>query len=482
MRQLRDRLSAITRFTFVVEQVARLNSSNASSFAEEKGSDSSHMDELDTAAPLRGQPSHISLGTPRSACCVGPHQPLPSQEAPQPHDVLLVSDYFLSGFANDIAFLDGPSPALLVASAYRVDLLDLASSSLALEPVPLGGLPYCKNFSLPNSTDLTVQPTVQAVAAWGGEWALVACHALHLFQAGALIPSQSYDLPFKVSCSGKEQGRVALTGSLVIAWRSCPGSTRATLLMATIPDTSSLPVAPTVHTLDIHAGACIACVSASSSLLAVGGSENCSAGGDVTLWQLSSGGVWLKRSRVVADPQLASTFDSSPLVHGCGFGRVVLLFDNLLFVGLPDAHGGEGIVALYDVSVPEAPELRCEWSPPIGVVNGARFGSTLAIRSSPEVPERLLLAVGMDGMVSVQQVYPEAGTWLAVCGGAILHLLGDPTARDLPGNEPVRLVLTPSAVVVGGITSEGVSAASSGATNRGLFVTSLCKQEHAICY
>ena len=471
---MRGRLSAISQFTFVIERIARLNASNASVAEANFEAETVAMDELDTVEPSRGPMFHINLANPHSPCCVGPRDPLPRQEA-LPHDVLLVPDHLQpGGFANDVVYLDGRSPFLLVVSNYGLELLDLDAGSFALEPVSLGGIPGCGNFSLLNSTDLSVHPAVQAVAAWGVAWALVACHALHVFQNGIVTPSQSYGLPYEVECSGSELGQVTLTGSLVVAWRSCPGSMAATLFMASLVDTPSSPFAPTVRTLATHAGACLSCISASGALLAVGGSENCSAGGDVTLWQLSSAGVWLKKSTIVADPHLVTTFGSSH-VQGCGFGRVVLLVDNQLFVGIPDAHGGEGMVALYDVSVPEAPELRCEWNSPTGEV---RFGSALAIRQSSASPARLLLAVGMDGMVSVQQVYPEAVTGLAVCAGPILDVIGGPFVKDLPNDQPVGILLTPSALVVGGRIPEASDPASTkGAADRGLFITSICEQE-----
>lgn len=447
-----------------MERIVRLNSSNSSISAEGHFESSSvHMDELDTA-PLRGPPSHVRFATPRSPCCVGPHHSLPSQAA-VPHDVLLMPDHSkVADFAQGIARLAGPPSVLLLASANRVDRLDLATESFALEPVSLEALPYCDN-----TTDPAAVYAVYAVAAWGSVWTLLACHALHVFQSDAVVPSQSYGLPREAGCRGNGFGHVALTGSVLAVWWTCMGSSNATLLMAPMSD---VPVTPTVRTIATRTGACISCVSASGSLLAVGGSDGCSRGGEVTLWQLSSGENWVKRSTIVADPLIAFTFGS----QGCGFGRVVLLYEDLLFVGMPDAHGGAGSVALYDLKVPEAPELRCEWRPPTGE---ARFGSALAIRASSASPTRLLLAVGMESMVSVQQVYPDADTGLPVCAGAILNVMGGPLASDASDDAPVTLLLSPSALVVGGTIPASAPASGSGAATRGLFVTSLCEQDHA---
>ena len=523
----RDRLSAIGRFEIALERVVRLNASNVSN-ATTFGRISTHMDEMDTQGHHQiGSSTTVRFATPNSACCLGPHQPHPTQPR-LPHDALLLPDEQPGGFARGIALLDGPTPQLLVASSTRVDLLDLSAPSLTLQRLALAALPYCDN---------TTEPRVQDLAAFGSAWALVACGALYVFRGDATVPEQAHELQHDAACSGHELGRVALSASVAAAWSGCPASASAGVLMVLVsppsppestpgctpcddvhsslvcaeksdqwlqsrcankewwrdarhcrlscflagagyggddccvpsppPTLASTPPEATLRTLSARADACLSCVSASGSLLGVGGSADCSAGGSVSLWQHSSSGEWLERASITPEPQLASTFDKSH-IDGCGFGRVLLFTEQLLLVGMPDAFGGAGAVALYDTLEPSAPVLRCQWRAPAGATH---FGSTLSLRAPARSKSLLLLAVGRDEGASVLQVHrDDAGA--PVCAEALVEVDGGPLAQLRASDEPAPLLLSPSALIVGGATPLGASEAG-----RGLLVTTLCERD-----
>ena len=93
-------------------------------------------------------------------------------------------------------------------------------------------------------------------------------------------------------------------------------------------------------------GHCLACLGVASGLVAVGTSGDACPGA-VQLWANSPNG-WRLSATI--------TKHNATLV-GCDFGRVVHLTNSrVLAVGIPDANGGMGLVEVYDVTDPEAPE------------------------------------------------------------------------------------------------------------------------------
>ena len=98
----------------------------------------------------------------------------------------------------------------------------------------------------------------------------------------------------------------------------------------------------TVITLD-H---CVACLGVASGLVAVGTSGDACPGA-VQLWANSTDGWNLT----------ATVTDHNATLVGCDFGRVVhLAGGSVLAVGIPDADGGVGLVEVYDVADPMAPQ------------------------------------------------------------------------------------------------------------------------------
>ena len=93
-------------------------------------------------------------------------------------------------------------------------------------------------------------------------------------------------------------------------------------------------------------GHCLACLGVASSLVAVGISgDTCP--GAVQLWADSHNG-WRLSATI--------TEHNATLVR-CDFGRVVhLAKSSVLAVGIPDADGGVGLVEVYNVTDPEAPD------------------------------------------------------------------------------------------------------------------------------
>ena len=93
-------------------------------------------------------------------------------------------------------------------------------------------------------------------------------------------------------------------------------------------------------------GHCLACLGVASGLVAVGTSGDACPGA-VQLWADSPNG-WRLSATI--------TKHNATLV-GCDFGRVVhLAKSSVLAVGIPDADGGVGLVEVYNVTDPEAPD------------------------------------------------------------------------------------------------------------------------------
>ena len=91
---------------------------------------------------------------------------------------------------------------------------------------------------------------------------------------------------------------------------------------------------------------CLACLGVASGLVAVGTSGDACPGA-VQLWANSTGGWSLT----------ATVTDHNATLVGCDFGRVVHLAGSIvLAVGIPDADGGVGLVEVYDVADPRAPQ------------------------------------------------------------------------------------------------------------------------------
>ena len=122
------------------------------------------------------------------------------------------------------------------------------------------------------------------------------------------------------------------------------------------------PTVSLMADLVVEPGVCIDCLAASGSIVALGRSDNCSAGGAVTLWSEMQDGTGWTEAATIVDPGLeASMGDRS---GRCGFGRVVRLQASLLFVGVPDANEGDGAVTVHDISDPSNPRQLCQWDAP----------------------------------------------------------------------------------------------------------------------
>ena len=106
---------------------------------------------------------------------------------------------------------------------------------------------------------------------------------------------------------------------------------------------------------------CVACLGVASGLVAVGTSGDACPGA-VQLWANSTGGWSLT----------ATVTDHNATLVGCDFGRVVhLAGSSVLAVGIPDADGGVGLVEVYDVADPRAPQHveSVLWQRHIGVTH-----------------------------------------------------------------------------------------------------------------
>ena len=127
----------------------------------------------------------------------------------------------------------------------------------------------------------------------------------------------------------------------------------------------------TAKTLD-H---CIACLGVTSGLVAVGTSGDACPGA-VQLWANSTDG-WNLTATVTAH--------NATLV-GCDFGRVVhLAGSSVLAVGVPDADGGVGLVEVYDVADPTAPQHveSVLWQRHLGVTHLVTQGPGFQNRRQP---------------------------------------------------------------------------------------------------
>ena len=93
-------------------------------------------------------------------------------------------------------------------------------------------------------------------------------------------------------------------------------------------------------------GHCLACLGVASGLVAVGTSGDACPGA-VQMWAGSPNGWRLS----------ATITEHNAALVGCDFGRVVhVAKSSVLAVGIPDADGGVGLVEVYNVTDPEAPE------------------------------------------------------------------------------------------------------------------------------
>ena len=106
--------------------------------------------------------------------------------------------------------------------------------------------------------------------------------------------------------------------------------------------------------------------------MALGISSDCSTGGAVLLLDNNGAATDTSAGTLVTDPTFqrrhvvansSSPSNASLTMDECVFGRVVLLVDDILFVGAPDAYGGAGAVGVFDVGTPSSPIKLCEWRP-----------------------------------------------------------------------------------------------------------------------
>ena len=131
----------------------------------------------------------------------------------------------------------------------------------------------------------------------------------------------------------------------------------------------------------------------------------------------------------------------------CGFGRSLLLVENTLLVGVPDADGGAGAVSVWDVSDPAIPSKLCVWRPVGGSTNSIRrFGHSLSAQPvAADQPQ--LIAVGSQGsaIATIEQiVYDGERNPSCSSGGAVQTIRAD-TLLMAEASPPPPLPPPPSA-------------------------------------
>ena len=321
----------------------------------------------------------VRIGVAGSACCAHGKQEMPKPKRSVRHDAHLVrgeaSSVFAAAVISDtlLAMLDGPS----------LVVLNMSDTAAGFVHMPLTLAASCQGASAIFGFD-------------SGVCAVRICEEIAVFtvRTGLTSPSMTLPVPSPVDCD--EKLMMAASTSSLFAWSTCPSYGSATLKRVSLTGSSSSW--STLQTFySIQEGACLSCLSAHGNMFVVGTSSSSCAGdnkGSVNIYT----GLGLFLASISLDASLGEVsgygLDSLDV---CSFGRTVLLTDQILLVGLPDAHGGAGVVRAYDIRTPSSPRLLCDFA---GSKHQWRFGQSLA-RGGTLSSGLLLIAVGSMGMPAV---------------------------------------------------------------------------------
>ena len=402
-----SQLAPLDRLEFDVRRAPRIGAADAASENATSG--------LQVILPAPN--STLLLGAAsESACCVSSELP-PGRSAT--HDTWLLP----SGWGQaEVSIAHLGAHGVLLASGDQL-------------MVGLSGSPR----SLPGACD-------DAATVYGGPngaWAFLRCGELHVFQSPT-IPIDQPNMTLSLSsCLGIEAGNLDVTfgSDHVIVWRSCRAqpSMQISVVQYSWATANGVNVAA-YSTGEEYAGVCLSCLSIHANLLAVPSfsSGDCDDGGAVGLYQVHSNSVTLLST--VKDTQL--NMSTAPLF--CRFGRVTLLVDKVLLVGVPDANDGAGVVSVWDVSNPSAPSWLCHWqSQRDGVY---RYGQTMAAQPTDAQSDAQLVAVGMEGnsIVQIEQIiYIGASRTPSCSANSVAAITAEPLntagARPPPPSPPPPL-------------------------------------------
>ena len=369
-----------------------------------------------------GYDGYVPSGRTRHTAWIDlPSDPSPEPRRSAPHPLLA------------LAHVDG-APTLMMSQDGLLHLFGLTTGTLSIQELPAQVHTACA------ARDLA--PTPEALVCAGDLWALYACGVVHVgalneSSEGVLFVAEprvsypyvplspaappSHPLPGKVASPTLPPPPLAPVYSRLGIPKEC-GSAPSLSLVALTARTVVVLVSSCDETTVVHAphgpsdggaalqpivflradlyrapsqpGACIACLAAEDSLLAVGLSQHCDeSGGRVEIFSENR----LIFNHISTIPPPGVSLRSLDLPFGwCGFGRVLHLVGSTLIVGVPDAHGGKGAVQVWSL-VGRQPVLQCQLDAPLRT---RQFGKSIGVRggAEEEVADRLELALGaVDG-------------------------------------------------------------------------------------